>query len=94
MLSIINPNTVLNINFLSHTAWECRLKVMTKFQIGQFKSLKQIFASLKANLTLKVKVTSFNTVQDLYMIITQLKFEGKILMVQKLLHSQGVTQNF
>ena len=28
------------------------------------------------------------------MINTQIKFEGKIPMVQKLLHSQGITQNF
>ena len=28
------------------------------------------------------------------MINTQLKFEGKIPMVQKLLHSQGITLNF
>ena len=28
------------------------------------------------------------------MINTQIKFEGKISMVQQFLHSQGITQNF
>ena len=37
------------------------LSVKAKFQIGQFKSLKQILCKFEANLTLKlkVKVTSF-----------------------------------
>ena len=51
--------------------------------------------SLKASLTLKVKVRIFKKilVQNLQMINIQLKFEGKIPTVQKLLHSQGITQN-
>ena len=71
------------------------LSVKAKCQIGQLKSLKQI-ASLKANLTMKVKFKAqvFEIVQDLQRINTQLKFEGNIPTVQKLLHSQGVTQNF
>ena len=73
-----------------------QVKCKGKFQIGQYKSLNKYFASLKANLTLKVKVKviSFEIVQDLQIINTQLKFEGKIPTVQKLLHSQGITQNF
>ena len=42
------------------------LSVKAKFQIGQFKSLKQIFCKFegKFDLKVKVKVTRFETVQD------------------------------
>ena len=36
----------------------------------------------------------FRIVQDLQMNNKHLKFEGKISAVQKLLNSQGITQNF
>ena len=48
------------------------LCVKVKLQNSQFKSSKLIFASSKANLSLKVKVTSFEIIRDLD------KFEAKI----------------
>ena len=61
------------------------LSVKTKFQTGQFKSLTQISCNFEGQFDLKVKVevTDFEIVQDLYMIKTQLKFEGKISTLQK-----------
>ena len=65
--------------------------------MGQIKSLKQIFSKFVGHFDLEGQGQGhkfFRTAQDLLMINTQLKFEGKIPTVQKLLHSQGITQNF
>ena len=62
-----------------------------KLQKGQFKSLKQIFCKFKGQFDLewsRSRSQIFRIVQDLKMINTQLKFEGEIPTVQKLLHSQ------
>ena len=50
--------------------------VKAKFQIGQFQSLKQIFCKFEGQFDTEGQV--FEIVQDLKMINTQLKFEGKI----------------
>ena len=73
-----------------------KVKFITVQKMLHSEKITQNFLSFKANLTLKVKVkvTSFRIVQDLLMINTQLKLESKISMIQKLLHSQGITQNF
>ena len=65
--------------------------------MGQSKSLNQYFASLKANLTKKVKVnvTVFlNNPRPLDDQFTDKSFKLKFLTVQKLSSSQGITQNF
>ena len=58
-----------------------QFKCKSKFQIGQFRSLKQIFSNFVGQFDLEDKGQGhkfFGIVQDLYMINTLLKFEGKI----------------
>ena len=58
--------------------------------------LKQIFYKFEVQFDIKGQGQGhkfFQIVQDLKRINTQLKFVGKIPTVQKLLHSQGITQN-
>ena len=55
-----------------------QLKCKGKFQIGQFKSLKQIFCKFEGQFDLEGQGQVFGIVQDLYMINALLKFEGKI----------------
>ena len=64
--------------------------------MGQCKSLKQIFSKFVYHFDLEGQgYIFFRIIQDLYkMINTQLKFEGKIPTVQKLLHSQEITPIF
>ena len=55
-----------------------------KFQMGQFKSLKQIFCKFVGQSDLEGQGQKFfRIVQDLKMTNTQLKFEVKISRVQK-----------
>ena len=68
--------------------------VMVKFQKGQFEALKLIFCKIKGQFDLEGQGHQFwNNQRPLdHQYTTQLKFEAEI--VQKLLHSQGITQNF
>ena len=64
--------------------------------MGQFKRLKQIFSKFVGHFDLEGQgqghkfQNSPRPVDDQY----KAQFEGKIPMVYKLLHSQGITQNF
>ena len=69
------------------------LSIKAKFQIDQCKSLKQIFYKFggQFDLEVKVKVTIFETVQEVQMINTYLQFEGKIHYGSKII---AVTRNY
>ena len=59
------------------------------------KSHQQVaFCARSDSLLLLSRSQFFRIVEDLWMNNTQLKFEGKIPMIQKLLHSQEITQYF
>ena len=71
------------------------LSVKAKFQMGQFESLKQIFFKFEGQFYLegsRSRSQDFRIVKDLWMINTQVKFKGKIAMVQTLLPSQGINK--
>ena len=63
--------------------------------MGEFKSLKLIFCKIRNQSELQGQGQVLEIIRDLYIINTQLKFEGKIpIIFQKLSHSQGITQSF
>ena len=72
-----------------------QFKCKGKFQMGQFKSLKQIFCKFESQIDFEGQGQGqvFRTVQDIYMFNAQIKFEVKIPMVQNLLHSQEIKPN-
>ena len=71
------------------------LSVKSKFQIGQFKSLKQIFCKFQGQLDLEGQgpchkfLKYARHLDDQYTVL-----KAKFITVQKLLHLQGITQNF
>ena len=70
------------------------LSVKVKFQIGQFKSLEQIFCKFEVNFDLECRGHKFLEQSKTFRLsIHTLSLKVKFLMVQKLLYSQGITQN-
>ena len=52
-------------------------QIKVKFQIGQFKSLKQIFCKFEGQIDLEGQGQQFLTIQDLKMINTQLRLKAE-----------------
>ena len=71
------------------------LSVKAKFQIGKFKSLKQIFCMLEGQFDLEGQDHKcFKKWKAFRSSIHRSRLKVKFILFQKLLHSQGITQNF